>query len=165
MASAMSPEGTNTRDPFDLDRLAEELATRELTSPPPDGQFVSLPITAPLSHDDPYLSAETFDVEAFLLSRSYTSLPDLRTELRDYLAQLKEELVKLINDDYEAFISLSTDLKDEGARMEKLRAPLGDMKAAILVRVPLPHRGYRSLFLFQSSSESCFCEWGAIYLF
>lgn len=135
MSSVRSPDGgLNTRDPFDLNRLAEELATRELTSPPADGQF-TLPFSVPLSHDNPYLSAETFDVEAFLLSRSYTSLPDLRTELRDYLAQLKEELVKLINDDYEAFISLSTDLRGEGTRMEKLKAPLGDMKAAVLVRL------------------------------
>lgn len=141
MSSTRKPEGTNARDPFDLDRLAEELATRELTSPPPDGHFPALPISAPLSHDNTYLSAETFDVEAFLLSRSYTSLPDLRAELRDYLAQLKEELVKLINDDYEAFISLSTDLRGEGARMERLKAPLADMKAAVLVRLALPHRG------------------------
>ncbi|KAF7297546.1 Conserved oligomeric Golgi complex subunit 2-like [Mycena kentingensis (nom. inval.)] len=50
---------------------------------------------------------EEFDVEPFLLSRAHTSLPDLRSELRDYLWTLKEELVKLINDDYAAFISLS----------------------------------------------------------
>ncbi|OBZ70879.1 Conserved oligomeric Golgi complex subunit 2 [Grifola frondosa] len=131
MASVRSPEAFSSRDPFELERLAEELATREL------GEDLSavqhdLPLYVPLSHDNPYLSAETFDVEVFLLSRSYTSLPDLRSELRDYLATLKEELVKLINDDYEAFISLSTDLRGEGARLERLKAPLSDLKAQVL---------------------------------
>ena len=50
-----------------------------------------------------------------------------------YLASLKEELVKLINDDYEAFISLSTDLKDEGTRLTKVRQPLGSLKDHIIV--------------------------------
>ncbi|EEC00101.1 hypothetical protein MPER_00021, partial [Moniliophthora perniciosa FA553] len=76
----------------------------------------NLPVYVSLSHDNPYLTAETFDVEEVLLSRSHTSLQDLRVELRDYLSNLKEELVQLINDDYEAFISLSTDLKGEGLR-------------------------------------------------
>ena len=88
----------------------------------------------PLSHADPHLSAPTFDVERFLLSRAYTSLPDLRTELRDYLAALKEELVRLINDDYEAFISLSTDLRGEGARLEGMKRPLAELKGRVLVR-------------------------------
>ncbi|KAI0335101.1 COG complex component [Cubamyces sp. BRFM 1775] len=145
MSSVRSPD-VSSRDPYELDRLAEELATRESRKPSsshrPNGSFEdeeelsaaarNLPIYAPLSHDDPYLSADTFDVEQFLLSRAYTSLPDLRTELRDYLATLKEELVKLINDDYEAFISLSTDLRGEGTRLESLKQPLGDLKARIL---------------------------------
>lgn len=92
------------------------------------------PLYAPLSHSNPFFSSETFNVEEFLLSRSHTSLPDLRSELRDYLAALKEELVMLINDDYEAFISLSTDLKGEGVRLERMQSPLGDLKAHILVR-------------------------------
>ncbi|EGO25305.1 hypothetical protein SERLADRAFT_348146 [Serpula lacrymans var. lacrymans S7.9] len=128
------------KDPFDLERLAEELATREKAYPLAHGTQASddshsdhdLPIYVPLSHDNPYLTAEPFDVDQFLLSRSYTSLPDLRSELRDYLSTLKEELVQLINDDYEAFISLSTDLKGEGARMERLRLPLNSIKSEIL---------------------------------
>ena len=126
----------SSRDPLNLERLAEELAEREL-----DGNRTSLsgsehdlPVYVPLSHDNPYLSAETFNVEDFLLSRAYISLPDLRTELRDYLATLKEELVKLINDDYEAFISLSTDLRGEGARLERLKWPLEGLRAEIVVR-------------------------------
>lgn len=136
----MSSQDSIQRDHFQLGRLAEELAARELRSGgtlPGEDELTPaehrLPVYIPLSHDDLHLSAEHFNVEEFLLSRAYTSLPDLRTELRDYLATLKEELVKLINDDYEAFISLSTDLKDEGVRMERLKWPLGDIRGKVLV--------------------------------
>ena len=143
MSSVRSPGISGpSRDPYQLDRLAEELVAREAAAShsqlygaddlPEEAR--NLPVYVPLSHNDPYLSAETFDVEQFLLSRAYTSLPDLRAELRDYLATLKEELVKLINDDYEAFISLSTDLRGEGARLESMKHPLGDLKARVLVR-------------------------------
>lgn len=93
-----------------------------------------LPQLQPLSHDNPYLSTTNFNVEDFLLSRSHTSLPDLRSELREYLAALKEELVGLINDDYEAFISLSTDLQEEGDRLERMKLPSAEMNSIILVR-------------------------------
>ncbi|KAG6911130.1 hypothetical protein DXG01_003870 [Tephrocybe rancida] len=121
-------------DPYQLDRLADELATREstvATRPNDDLDIHDLPDFIPLSHDNPFLNDPQFNVEDFLLSRSKTSLPDLRSELREYLSQLKEELVKLINDDYEAFISLSTDLKDEGDRLSRLKAPLGELKQQI----------------------------------
>ncbi|KAJ6499253.1 COG complex component [Mycena sanguinolenta] len=123
---------SSSRDPFELDRLAEELVNRERLDADDDASGHDLPIYIPLAHDNPYLTSDVFDVEAFLLSRSHTSLRDLRTELRDYLASLKEELVKLINDDYEAFISLSTDLRGEGARLERLKVPLVDLKTQIL---------------------------------
>lgn len=130
------------RDPFWLDHLADELATREAAQPslnhslngPDDERNGELPEHIPLSHKDKYLTANTFNVEEFLLARSHTSLPDLRAELRQYLANLKEELVQLINDDYEAFISLSTDLRNEGARLERLKYPLKNLKATVLVK-------------------------------
>jgi len=131
-----------SRDPFELERLAEELAAREglkIGSDDDGGDVHSsahdLPLHLPLSHDNEYLTADEFDVEKFLLSRSHVSLPELRAELRDYLAQLKEELVKLINDDYEAFISLSTDLSGEGERLERLKYPLAYLKTQILVQL------------------------------
>ena len=133
---ALSPQNSD-RDPYQLDRLADELAIREAASPlqqshPAVGH--NLPEHQPLSHDDKYLSAQVFNVEEFLLARSHISLPDLRVELRQYLAELKEELVKLINDDYEAFISLSTDLRDEGVRLDRLKYPLANIRAIVLVR-------------------------------
>jgi hypothetical protein len=133
-ASILSP---SSRDRFELDRLAEELAEREGASahgPLADASDTALPVFVPLARDNEYLVAEKFDVEAFLLSRiAYASLSDLRTELREYLGTLKEELVQLINDDYEAFISLSTDLREEGDTLDRLKRPLGDLKNTILV--------------------------------
>ncbi|KAG8756299.1 hypothetical protein FRC14_003179, partial [Serendipita sp. 396] len=115
-----------------LDRLTRDLAQRE--GDIADNEDYELPLLEPLSHDHPLLSATTtplFDVEQFLLSRKHTSLTDLRVELRDYLAQLKEELVQLINDDYEAFISLSTDLRGEGERLQRIHAPVEDLRVEI----------------------------------
>ncbi|KAF7288139.1 Conserved oligomeric Golgi complex subunit 2-like [Mycena chlorophos] len=92
----------------------------------------ALPDLPPLDHDNPFLTSSTFDVEGFLLSRAQLTLAEERAELREYLAKLKEELVQLINNDYEAFISLSTDLRDEGARLERIKLPLDGLKAEIL---------------------------------
>ncbi|KAI0645260.1 oligomeric golgi complex component, COG2-domain-containing protein [Trametes meyenii] len=142
VTTVRSPDPTSC-NPFKLDRLTEELAGREsqhklkqLNSADKDElsttQHDLLSLYTPLSHDDLHLSAETFDVEQFLLSRAYTSLPDLRMELCDYLAALKEELVRLINNDYEAFISLSTDLRGEDTGLEALQRPLTDLKAKVL---------------------------------
>ena len=143
MALPVQPKNDNAHDPFELERLAEELELREKTrsaalrdddGEDSDSGVPNLPAYIPLSHDNKYLNVEEFNVEDFLLSRSYTSLPDLRSELREYLASLKEELVKLINDDYEAFISLSTDLRDEGTRLDRLKQPLNGIRGQILVR-------------------------------
>ncbi|KAG6895375.1 hypothetical protein C0992_001582 [Termitomyces sp. T32_za158] len=119
-------------DPYQLNRLADELATRESAASNGGPDHHHFPAHVPLSHDNPFLADPDFKVEEFLLSRSNTSLPELRSELREYLSQLKEELVKLINDDYEAFISLSTDLKDEGDRLVRLQSPLREIKLQIL---------------------------------
>lgn len=134
MSSRVSQAAAKSPDPYELERSAEELVARELTSSnyaPRTTTSTELPIYVPLSHDNPHLTAEVFNVEEFLLSRSHTSLQDLRSELRDYLTSLKEELVLLINDDYEAFISLSTDLRGEGSRLEKLKLPLDDLRKRI----------------------------------
>lgn len=122
-------------DPYDLNRLADELVARERNAEGVQSEYSShdLPHLKPLSHDDPFLTAPEFNVEEFLLSRSYTSLPDLRRELREYLATLKEELVKLLNDDYEAFISLSTDLRGEGTRLERMKWPLDELRSRVMV--------------------------------
>ncbi|KAI0267134.1 oligomeric golgi complex component, COG2-domain-containing protein [Gloeopeniophorella convolvens] len=144
LQSPNTTSNTSRRDPFELERLADELEAREHSLDTPSHD---LPIYTPLAHNNPFFTADTFDVEGFLLSRVHTSLPDLRAELRDYLAVLKEELVKLINDDYEAFISLSTDLRGEGTRLERLKWPLGDLKTQIL-------ESRRELFLIQEAIQT-----------
>jgi hypothetical protein len=138
------PPDPDPRDPFQLQRLADELPDDDDDS---NEGLHDLPAYLPLSHDDSCLSAPIFNVEQFLQSRAYTSLPDLRLELRNYLAALKEELVQLINDDYEAFISLSTDLRDEGARLDKLKWPLADLKGQTLVCLVLALLIFSALIL------------------
>ncbi|KAF5354659.1 hypothetical protein D9756_005330 [Leucocoprinus leucothites] len=118
-----------SEDPYQLERLAEELASRETT-----GQYdlsANLPDYGPLSHNNPLLTGTVFNIEDFLLSRARATLPELRAELRDYLSTLKEELVQLINNDYEAFISLSTDLRSEGSKLKRMRGPLGDLRGRV----------------------------------
>jgi len=134
---AMSGQrATGNYDSPNLDRLISEVKQQALEQENGDAAGHELPLLVPLSHDHPLLSSqtETFNVDAFLLSRPNTSLSDLRAELRGYLAQLKEELVQLINDDYAAFISLRTDLRGEGPRLERLQEPLELVKREIDVR-------------------------------
>lgn len=105
-----------------------------VSSPPTDDSLdrastsstrsLDLPSLQPLSHDHPLLSSSSFDADAFLLSRVHIPLEELRGELRAYLGQLREELVQLINDDYEEFISLGTGLRGEGERLRRLVKPL-----------------------------------------
>ena len=127
----------NSADPFELERLAEELETRDLHNANATNGEITLPI-AQLTHNDPHLTSDSFSVEEFLLSRPYTSLPDLRTELRDYLGDLKQELVSLINEDYEAFISLSTNLQGEDLRIKRLQHPLGGLREVVVVSLQWP---------------------------
>ena len=92
---------------------------------------LDLPSLQPLTHDHPLLSAEGFDVDTFLLSRIHIPLEELRGELRTYLRQLREELVQLINDDYEEFISLGTGLRGEGERLRRLEKPLNRLSEEV----------------------------------
>lgn len=117
-----------------------ELALREANSNESPSEYSAeydLPLLAPLTHGHPLLSSSTptFNVDAFLLSRPNISLPDLRAELRDYLAVLKEELVQFISDNFAALISLRTDLTAQGPWLEKLVEPLRTVKADIDVGV------------------------------
>ncbi|OXG85296.1 hypothetical protein C349_02323 [Cryptococcus neoformans var. grubii Br795] len=107
-----------------------------LSSPPsspssPAGSL-DLPSLQPLSHDHPLLSAPTFDPDAFLLSRIHIPLEELRAELREYLGDLREELVKLINEDYEEFLSLGTGLRGEEERLQRLEGPLQGVRKDIV---------------------------------
>jgi hypothetical protein len=73
----------------------------------------------------------TFSADEFLLSRIHIPLDELRAELREYLGALREELVQLINDDYEEFISLGTGLRGEGERLRHLEIPLRQLSKRV----------------------------------
>jgi hypothetical protein len=92
---------------------------------------LELPSLQPLSHTNAFLSASSFDPDAFLLTRAHIPLEELRGELREYLGQLREELVQLINDDYEEFISLGTGLRGEEERLIRLGKPLGQLSEEV----------------------------------
>ncbi|KZO95535.1 COG complex component [Calocera viscosa TUFC12733] len=129
--TAVSSHGRD--DPYALDLLVSELNSRPGS---PDSPQVDLPTLVPLSHTHPHLDVSShnrpFLVDDFLLTRAaHTSLPDLRTELREYLAQLKEELIELINRDYGDIVSLGTDLRGEGERLERLGKPILGMKLEV----------------------------------
>lgn len=94
---------------------------------------LDLPSLVPLSHDHALLSSANFDVDAFLLSRIHIPLDELRGELRSYLGVLREELVQLINDDYEEFISLGTGMRGESDRLKRLQKPLEMLRGEVEV--------------------------------
>lgn len=140
---------TDEDDPFQLDKLANELARREKAhlvhpvngvgsgteSSIEEGPAHDLPQLLPLSHDHPLLNENIpFNVDDFLMTRPNTSLLDLRAELRGYLGNLKEELVQLINEDYADFISLRTDLRGEGPRLQQLLGPIHVLQSETEVR-------------------------------
>ncbi|WVO15042.1 hypothetical protein L204_102686 [Cryptococcus depauperatus] len=101
------------------------------TSSSSSAHSLDLPSLQPLSHSHPLLSAPEFDVDAFLQSRVHIPLEELRSELRSYLEGLREELVKLINEDYEEFLSLGTGLRGEEDRLSRLSTPLEDVRMEV----------------------------------
>ncbi|ORX35364.1 oligomeric golgi complex component, COG2-domain-containing protein [Kockovaella imperatae] len=107
------------------------LRAPEASPRPSTERSLDLPSLQPLSHNHPLLSAPDFNVDTFLLSRIYIPLEELRAELREYLGVLREELVQLINDDYEEFISLGTGLRGEGERLKSLQEPLHDLQSEV----------------------------------
>ncbi|KAJ8466333.1 hypothetical protein OPV22_028885 [Ensete ventricosum] len=60
--------------------------------------------------------------------RSFVPLESLAAELRSHLADLKAELVDLINRDYADFVGLSTRLVDVDAAAGRMRAPLVEFR-------------------------------------
>lgn len=81
-----------------------------------------------------------FNANAFLLSRRHTPLDELRTELRSYLANLRQELVGVINRDYEDFIGLGIGLRGTEKRLERMRRPIEDVKQSVDVSRPVSRR-------------------------
>ncbi|EFJ16858.1 hypothetical protein SELMODRAFT_115746 [Selaginella moellendorffii] len=74
-----------------------------------------------------------FDCDAHISSlRSFVPLEALRGELRSHLAALKNELVELINRDYNDFVSLSTQLVDVDGAVLRMRTPLQELRGKLV---------------------------------
>ena len=83
-----------------------------------------LPFAPPLSHG--LFLSEPFEASTFLLTRKHVNLDDLRSELRSYLTSLRQQLVSIINSDYEDFINLGGShlLGSEDQMSYRMRKPL-----------------------------------------
>ncbi|XP_074591749.1 conserved oligomeric Golgi complex subunit 2-like [Curcuma longa] len=73
--------------------------------------------------------SEDFDPDSYVADlRTFVPLESLAAELRSYLADLKAELIDLINRDYADFIGLSTRLVDVDSAAARMRAPLVEFR-------------------------------------
>jgi len=95
-----------------------------------------LPFAAPLSHELFGIlqdGQDDFDASHFLLSRKHVNLDDLRSELRSYLASLRQQLVSIINTDYEDFINLGRSqlLGSDDQMSYRMRKPLEGISGEI----------------------------------
>ncbi len=103
---------SSSRDPFELERLADELEAREHSL---DTRAHDLPLYPPLACSNPFSLHQIRRN-----SSSHVCIRPTRVASRG-ARLLKEEFAQLINDDGEAFISLSTDLRGEDTRLERLK--------------------------------------------
>ncbi|KAK4944382.1 hypothetical protein LTR10_016268 [Elasticomyces elasticus] len=89
-----------------------------------DENDAALPFPKPL--DRSAFLAPDFDATAFLsgLSNRFQTLEDLQTELRELSQTLNKELVDLVNDNYQDFLSLGSTLAGGEDKMEEIRLGL-----------------------------------------
>ncbi|OAP60143.1 hypothetical protein AYL99_05145 [Fonsecaea erecta] len=89
-----------------------------------DDNDASLPFPKPLERSA--FLAPDFDAAAFLssLSNRFQTLEDLQTELRELSQTLNTELVDLVNDNYQDFLSLGSTLYGGEEKIEDIRLGL-----------------------------------------
>ncbi|EXJ60849.1 hypothetical protein A1O7_05002 [Cladophialophora yegresii CBS 114405] len=89
-----------------------------------DNDDTSLPFPKPLDRSS--FLAPDFDAAVFLssLSNRFQTLEDLQTELRDLSQTLNRELVDLVNDNYQEFLSLGSTLSGGEEKIEDIRVGL-----------------------------------------
>ncbi|OQV03565.1 hypothetical protein CLAIMM_08591 [Cladophialophora immunda] len=89
-----------------------------------DDNDASLPFPKPLERST--FLAPDFDAAAFLssLSNRFQTLEDLQTELRELSQTLNKELVDLVNDNYQDFLSLGSTLYGGEEKIEDIRLGL-----------------------------------------
>ncbi|KAI9016767.1 hypothetical protein DFJ74DRAFT_242318 [Hyaloraphidium curvatum] len=104
-----------------------------LVSPPENASgLAQLPGFVPDSLDRADFQTGSFTPESFLAERRVFALEKLKTDLKNHLAVMKNELVELINQDYSDFINLSTNLVGVDKMIADLNKPLDKMKADVL---------------------------------
>ena len=64
----------------------------------------------------------------------------LRADVAAHVAELRAELVELINRDYADFVNVSTSLAGVDAQLRDIRAPLADIRGNVDVREGTPER-------------------------
>lgn len=86
-----------------------------------DDDLSTLPYPSELPRSD-FLAAD-FDPQAYLssLRNRHQTLEDLRSDLRQRVQMLNRELLDLVNGNYEEFLSLGSDLKGGGEKVEGVR--------------------------------------------
>ncbi|KAI1621820.1 oligomeric golgi complex component, COG2-domain-containing protein [Exophiala viscosa] len=89
-----------------------------------DDNDAALPFPKPLDRSS--FLAPDFDATAFLsgLSNRFQTLEDLQTELRELSQTLNKELVDLVNDNYQDFLSLGSTLSGGEDKIEEIRLGL-----------------------------------------
>lgn len=90
--------------------------------------------TSSLSPSIPPAPADPESIDLYLLSLLPASANDpstLRSDLREHLSSLRNQLTELINEDYEEFISLGRGLRGEKERLDGLLEPLEGIKTEV----------------------------------
>eukprot|EP00514_Thraustochytrium_sp_LLF1b_P005060 CAMPEP_0184508168 /NCGR_PEP_ID=MMETSP0198_2-20121128/619_1 /TAXON_ID=1112570 /ORGANISM="Thraustochytrium sp., Strain LLF1b" /LENGTH=719 /DNA_ID=CAMNT_0026897939 /DNA_START=204 /DNA_END=2363 /DNA_ORIENTATION=- len=84
--------------------------------------------------DDDAFLAEGFQADVFVAEsrRSVNSLSELQQGLEDYIAKSDNALVNIINNDYAAFLKLSSMLVDIDALVAGLRQPLNQLEGKVV---------------------------------
>lgn len=90
--------------------------------------------SAPLWFKKDAFALSSFEPEAYISDlRRFVPFETLRTELRGHLGGLKNELVELINRDYTDFVNLSTKLVDVDGSVLRMRMPLNELRAKLVL--------------------------------
>nr|POE87291.1 conserved oligomeric golgi complex subunit 2 [Quercus suber] len=106
------------------DPVSTSTSTPAYTTESDSDDIDTLPYPAELSRKD-FLSP-TFDPQVYLstLRNRHQTLEDLRSDLRQRSQLLSQELLDLVNSNYEEFLSLGSDLKGGEEKVEGVRVGL-----------------------------------------
>lgn len=98
---------------------------------PSDDDLDTLPYPAELARND--FLAPDFDPQTYLssLRNRHQTLEDLRSDLRERSKLLNQELLDLVNGNYEEFLSLGGDLKGGEEKVEGVRVGLLGFKREV----------------------------------